>query len=85
MENIKFVFFDVGYTLVNVDKIWEQRYRQQAETDEAKALGLTHGKIYDEIVQAAIAYQPQYRTVVKKFNFAYTASYRHAWTIADFF
>ena len=33
---IKTLFFDVGYTLVNEDAVWERRCKEQAETEEAK-------------------------------------------------
>ena len=62
VDNIKFVFFDIGYTLVNEDAVWEQRCYEQA--DESKVLGLTPEIIFNEIVQAAIQYLPQYKTVI---------------------
>ena len=77
MKNIKCVFFDIGYTLINEDDVWEQRCKEQAEMDDAKILGLSQKQIYEEIIQASIAYQPQYRTVVKKFGFLKSAPYRH--------
>lgn len=77
MNNIKCIFFDIGYTLINEDDVWQQRCMEQAEMQEAKILRLSHNEIYEEIIQASITYQPQYRTVVKKFGFAKSAPYRH--------
>ena len=77
MKNIKCIFFDIGYTLINEDDVWEQRCMEQAEMKEAKILGLSQKQIYDEIILATIAYQPQYRTVVQKFGFLKSAPYRH--------
>jgi len=77
MKNIKCIFFDIGYTLINEDDVWEQRCKEQAEMDDAKILGLSQKQIYEEIIQASIAYQPQYRTVVKKLGFLKSAPYRH--------
>ena len=77
MKNIKCIFFDIGYTLINEDDVWEQRCKEQAEMEDGKMLGLSHKQIYEEIIQASIAYQPQYRTVVKKFGFLKSAPYRH--------
>lgn len=77
MENIKCIFFDVGYTLINEDEVWKQRCVEQAEMEDAKMLGISNRQIYEEIIQASIAYQPQYRTVVKKFGFLKSAPYRH--------
>lgn len=77
MENIKCIFFDVGYTLVNEDEVWNERCREQSEMEEAKKLGISYKQIYDEIAKATISYKPQYRTVMKKFNFLEVATYRH--------
>lgn len=35
MEDIKYIFFDVGYTLVNEDEVWKQRCLEQAGTEDA--------------------------------------------------
>lgn len=77
MDNIKCIFFDIGYTLINEDAVWEQRCMEQAEMEDAKKLGLSNKQIYEEIISASIAYKPQYRTVVKKFGFSKSAPYRH--------
>ncbi len=31
MNNIKTLFFDVGYTLVNEDAVWKRRCKEQTE------------------------------------------------------
>ena len=41
--SIRCLFFDVGYTLVNEDAVWEARCREQADMPEARALGLSAG------------------------------------------
>ena len=73
---MKVLFFDVGYTLVNEDAVWEDRCREQAQTDEAKKLGLSTADIYHEIEIASIARKPQFRTVIEKYNFKEVAPYR---------
>ena len=73
----KWIFFDIGYTLVNEDEVWECRCREQVAGDEAKALGLSAADIYAEIECASRLFLPQYRTVVKKFGFENAAPYRH--------
>ena len=73
---MKVIFFDVGYTLVNEDAVWERRCREQAQTDEAKKLGLTADVIYHEIEIATLARKPQFRTVIDKFGFKEVAPYR---------
>ena len=74
---MKVLFFDVGYTLVDESAVWEQRCKTQAETEEAKKLGLTAADIYHEVEKASIAGLPQYRTVIDKFRFKETARYQH--------
>ena len=77
MKNIKCIFFDIGYTLINEDDVWQQRCLEQSQTEEAKLLNLSPEQIYAEIVQASLDYKPQYRTVIKKFGFKNQAPYRH--------
>ena len=74
---IKTLFFDVGYTLVNEDAVWERRCRDQAATDEAKKLGVTAEDIYHEIEKATIEGLPQFRTVIERFNFSSMVPYHH--------
>lgn len=73
---MKVLFFDVGYTLVNEDEVWEARCREQAQTNEAKKLGLTATDIYHEIEIASISRKPQFRTLIDKYNFKEVAPYR---------
>lgn len=77
MKDIKCIFFDIGYTLINEDTVWGQRCLEQSQTDEGKLLRLTPEQIYNEIVLASLEYKPQYRTVIKKFGFTNPAPYRH--------
>ncbi len=76
IDGIKYIFFDIGYTLVNEDAVWAFRCSEQAQTAETRALGLTEADIYREIEQASVHYLPQYRTAVKKFAFREVAPYR---------
>ena len=73
---MKVLFFDVGYTLVNEDAVWDARCRQQAQTDEAKKLGLSAADIYHEIEIASISRKPQFRTLIDKYNFKEVVPYR---------
>lgn len=77
MENIKCIFFDIGYTLINEDDVWQQRCLEQSQMEEAKLLSLSPEQIYDEIIKASLEYKPQYRTVINKFGFTNPAPYRH--------
>ena len=73
----KTLFFDMGYTLADEGAVWKRRCEEQAETEEAKCLGLSAEAIYLEIEKASIARLPQYRTVIEKFQFKTVAPYRH--------
>ena len=73
---MKVLFFDVGYTLVIEDAVWEKRCQAQAETQEAKMLGLSARDIYYEIENASISRKPQFRTLLDKYNFKEVAPYR---------
>lgn len=74
---IKTLFFDMGYTLVDEGDVWKRRCEEQAATEEAKCLRLSAEAIYQEIEKASLARLPQYRTVIKKFQFRTVAPYRH--------
>ena len=73
---MKVLFFDVGYTLVNEDAVWEARCREQTQTEEAKKLGLSASKIYHEIEIASFFRKPQFRTLIDKYGFKEVAPYR---------
>ena len=74
---MKTIFFDVGYTLVNEDEVWKRRCKEQAETEEAKRLGVSAEEIYHEIEKATIEGLPQFRTVIERFNFSTMVPYHH--------
>ncbi len=76
MKKVKFIYFDIGYTLVNEEKVWEARCLEQSFTDEAKQLGLSAEDIFKEIINASKNYLPQYRTVTNKYKFKEVAPYR---------
>lgn len=72
---MKVLFFDVGYTFVNEDAVWKARCLDQAQTDEAKKLGLSADDIYHEIEIASIARKAQFRTLINKYNFREVVPY----------
>lgn len=73
---IRYLFYDIGYTLVDEDTVWQARCREQADMPEARALGLTAGDIYREIQEASRQYLPQYRKVMQKYGFTQAAPFR---------
>ena len=72
---IRWLFFDVGYTLVDETASWVRRMREQAETPEARVLGLTAEDLWKDIEEASRQYLPQYRTVVEKHGFTRRVPY----------
>ena len=75
--SIRWIFFDIGYTLINEDAVWQRRFEEQAQDDEAKRLGLTPEKIRHEVEQNSISRKSQYRTFVQKYGLTFSAPYRH--------
>ena len=73
---MRVLFFDIGYTLVNEDRVWAARCAEQAETAQAKLMGLSAQDIYRELEKASAAGLPPFRTVVNKYRFKETAPYR---------
>lgn len=73
----RILFFDIGCTLVDEEKVWQKRCEEQAAGEEAKRLGLSAEAIYQEIIKASRARLPQYRTVTEKFHFKKVSPYRH--------
>lgn len=74
---IKILFFDIGYTLVDEGAVWKARCEEQATTEEAKKLNLSADDICREVENASRLRLPPFKTVVKKFNFSFSAPYRH--------
>lgn len=74
---IKFLFFDIGYTLINEDAVWKRRCEEQAETAEAKALGLAAKDIYREIEAASRTGAGQFHAALNKLGIKEVVPYRH--------
>ena len=73
---IQWIFFDMGYTLVNEDLSWLVRCREQAATAEARKKGVTALDIYRGVIDASQHYLPQFRTVIDRYGFSWAAPYR---------
>ncbi len=76
METIKFIFFDIGYTLVNEDKVWFERCREQAATQQAQSMGITAKDLLYDIQTASNCLQPQWKYVIEKYGFLRSAKYK---------
>ena len=75
-QDVKAVFFDMGYTLVNEDRVWQTRCREQASMEEAKKRRIKNVAIYTEMVKASVAYLSPWRTALAHFAFSQSAPYR---------
>lgn len=51
MKDIKCIFFNIGYTLINEDDVWKQRCIEQSQMEKAKSLNLSPIQINKHIVQ----------------------------------
>jgi len=69
LNQLKWIFFDIGCTLVSEEKGWRIRLKEQAEHEDCKALGLTADDLYNEIILASINYQSQFLAVAEKYGF----------------
>ena len=73
---IRWLFFDVGYTLADETAVWKRRCMEQASMPEASALGLTAEALWRDIEEASRQYRPQFRSVIEKYGFPQAAPYR---------
>lgn len=73
----RWLFFDVGYTIINEDQVWQKRFEEQALLTETAALGLTPADIRREVERSSRERKPQYRSFVQRYALTQTAPYRH--------
>lgn len=76
IKNIDYIFFDIGYTLVNEDAVWIERCKEQAATDEAQKLGVTVDILMHDIICASDMYLSPWKSVISKYGFTYSAKYK---------
>ncbi len=77
MKEVKYIFFDIGYTLVNEDAVWQKRCLEQSQTDQAKAIGVTAERLMQDITDASTQFKPQFKSVINKYGFTQSAPYRN--------
>ena len=75
--SVQWLFFDVGYTLINEDQVWRRRFEEQAFMPETAELGLSADEIRQDVIRSSIERKPQYRTFVQKYALTHAAPYRH--------
>ena len=62
---LKRIFFDVGYTLINEDAVWQRRFEERAQDEETRRLGFTAEIIRQDVEHNTISRKPQYRSFIK--------------------
>lgn len=76
MKDIRYVFFDIGYTLVNEDKVWIERCKEQSSTKQAIEMGITANVLMNDIQTVSEHFQSQWDSVIKKYGFSQSTKYR---------
>lgn len=76
MNPIEYIFFDIGYTLVNEDDVWRERCKEQAAFYHAQQNGISEDILWDELQTASDLLKPQWKYVIAKFGFAESAKYK---------
>ncbi len=72
---IRFIFFDIGYTLVNEDDVWLERCNKQAATLQAQSMGITADTLMSDIQTASDGFKSQWKYVIDKYGFTESAKY----------
>lgn len=76
MKQIQYIFFDIGYTLINEDKVWIERCREQAQTQQALDLGITADMLMQDVKTASVEFKSQWKSVIAKYGFTQSAKYK---------
>lgn len=74
-KDIKYIFFDIGYTLVNEDNAWLERCKEQANTKQALSLGITADVLWEDVSAASASFKSQWKSVIEKYQFVQSAKY----------
>ncbi len=73
---IRWLFFDMGYTLVDETRVWQARCREQAAMAEAREKRVSEADILHAIEQASRDWRPQYRGALAALGLTAAAPYR---------
>jgi len=65
MNNVKWLFFDIGYTLVNEDKCHSKRINDLIKKQKEKHNDFTYNDIYQGMVLASQNYKQPYITALE--------------------
>jgi putative hydrolase of the HAD superfamily len=73
MPNIKWIFFDIGYTLVNEDDAWKERIAKQIATMENATV--TSDVFLAMMIEASRQYQNNYAIVLERLQVTHKERY----------
>ncbi len=73
---MKWLFFDVGYTLVNEDEMWRHRVDETRQLAQAIGRNVTNDVIYKRISDLFAAYMPVAPNIARELGLADMAPYR---------
>lgn len=73
MSAIKWIFFDIGYTIVNEDGIWEDKVSQTLRKNPASQV--TREEFFDALREAASHYVNNWPYAIKKLGFTTVIDY----------
>lgn len=76
-NNIKWLFFDLGSTLVNEEKAQEARIRESVKLLAEQDISMTEQQFFQEMCNASKRYESQYLTVMKNLGSDKIAPYPH--------
>ena len=66
-KDVEFIYFDLGYTLVDETEAWKQRFAEQCQSDAAKRLCVTEAALRAEMEQASFRREKSpYKAAVAK-------------------
>lgn len=65
MNSVKWLFFDIGYTLINEDKCHSKRIIDTIERQKKKHKKYTYEEIYQAMIQASLDYKQPYSSALK--------------------
>ena len=72
---IKYLFFDIGYTLVNEDDVWHKRCQELAKTNEASDKNLSFDEIYTQFLTLSQNSYTPFKDLLKKYGFSIKIPY----------
>jgi HAD superfamily hydrolase (TIGR01549 family) len=75
MENVKWLFFDVGYTLINEDKCHENRIKNTVSRFQGSKWNITYDSLYEAMIQASREYRQPYAAALQSFGIDYYEPY----------